>query len=140
MALVGLRMGATDDARSAAVVNSVVNSTPFAGVRSGSPVTPKRSDLSFSDVSAPRRTRSRLLGVKGSQVQILSARPFGNQGPFGVHLEDIEGAFPLVGPYGTGLDRRVAKCAGEHFASQPHRRRQSRFEHPRRARQCSYLR
>ena len=75
MALVGLRMGATDDAGSAAVANSVVNSTPFAGVRSGSPVTPKCSDLRFSDVSAPRRTRSRLLGVKGLQVQILSARP-----------------------------------------------------------------
>ena len=47
-------------------------------------MTHQASDLRRSDDDEQWRTRGRKLGVKGSQVQILSARPAHFEAPFGV--------------------------------------------------------
>ena len=55
--------------------NGYPNQAESGGVRGCSPLLVKRVDLHKLDTHKHRRTRSASLGVKWSQVQILSARP-----------------------------------------------------------------
>ena len=86
--------------------NECSNAFQFGAIRQYPSMTRQRSDQRFPDVVVQRRTACRRLTRKGSQVQILHRPPLDTKRPFGVSLETLEGAFKLVGQYGTVFDGR----------------------------------
>jgi hypothetical protein len=96
--------------------NRYANQRENGGIRKCSPMSTKRSDLQHPDTDERPRTRFAYLGVKWSQVQILSARP-----SLPLVADDFAGRRGRLSSYTSGVCSAIDSATPSKVCSQAQR-------------------